>query len=86
MSNFGSVFSLLKLVYIFGLFTAFIILCARPAFHNFQEAGVIIEKSVAQRTDQDSPSITFCALNEDGFGWKEQSAGKINYRVRDTLL
>ena len=68
----------LRLIVIAVLFTIFVNMFAKPSFNNYLNAGVIIEKSSVRREREDTPAITFCAMdNETGTGWKN----KINIKV-----
>ena len=82
MGNFKSWSYFLRLIFIVGLFTLFLLKFALPSINNYLDAGVIIEKSSARREDKDSPAITFCALNNMQIGWKNQTNGAEVYQLK----
>ena len=62
-----------KLSFIAMLVLVFIIKFALPSFNMYKDAGVIVEKYSIRREHKDSPTITFCAVNENYMGWKDDS-------------
>ena len=61
-----------KLIFIAGLFSIFVVTFARPSIEKYLNAEVIVEKSSLKREKKDSPAITFCAYNEQNYGWKKK--------------
>ena len=61
---------LLKLLFVALLFAFFVWQFAIPSFRKFLYSGVTIDESWVRRQPEDSPSVTFCALNNDIMGWK----------------
>ena len=60
-----------KLLFIALLFSVFVWQFAIPSFHKYLSAGVMVDKSYRRRVAEDSPSVSFCALNNNTeFGWK----------------
>ena len=61
----------LKLLFIALLFSVFVWQFAIPSFQKYLTAGVMVDKSWRKRKSKDSPSVSFCALNnKTGLGWK----------------
>ena len=68
-----SVVWVFKLSFIAMLVSVFIIKFALPSFNKYRDAGVIVEKHSIRREHVDTPTITFCATNENYVGWKNDS-------------
>ena len=68
-----SVLWVFKLSFIAMLVSVFIIKFALPSFNKYRDAGVIVEKHSIRREHVDTPTITFCATNENYVGWKNDS-------------
>ena len=68
-----SVVWIFNLSFIAMLVSVFIIKFALPSFNMYKDAGVIVEKYSIRREHKDSPTITFCAVNENYMGWKDDS-------------
>ena len=93
MWNFKYWSCFLRLIFIAGLFTLFLIKFAWPSFKIYLNEGVIIEKSSARSQTEDSPSITCCVLsNRTDRGWRTEQlneSGKhwvdINCNSPDTV-
>ena len=67
---------LLRLIVIAVLFTIFVNIFALPSFNNYLDSGVFIDKRSVGRESNDTPAITFCAMdNETKIGWKNKSFG-----------
>ena len=65
----------LKLLFVALLFTFFVWRFAIPSFKKFLYSGVTIDKTWARRQQEDSPSVTFCALNNKAMlGWKRNES------------
>ena len=63
----------LRLLFIAGLFTVFVCRFAWPSFNKYLHSGVFVDQSTKRRENKDSPTITFCALNnETEKGWKKK--------------
>ena len=62
-----------RLMFIAILFSVFIIKFALPSFHLYRDAGVFVDKHSIRRGVTASPAITFCALNRNNLGWKNDS-------------
>ena len=59
------------------LFTCFVWKFAIPSFEKFLDSGVMVDKIWAPRQPEDSPSFTFCALNNNELmGWKSNKSLK----------
>ena len=56
-----------------SLFTIFVVKFAVPSFMKFVNSGTVNDKSWRQKTEEDFPSVTFCALNNKTLmGWKNK--------------
>ena len=63
-----------KLLFIAFLFSVFVWQFAIPSFQKYLTAGVMVDKSWRRRQPEDSPTVTFCARNNNtGLGWKSMS-------------
>ena len=73
-----SVVRIFKLSFIAMLVSVFIIKFALPSFKMYKDAGVVVEKYSTRRKHTDSPTITFCAVNANYMGWKDDSIGMVD--------
>ena len=71
MRNFLSWHFFLKSLFVALLFTFFVWRFAVPSIQKFLTSGVIVDRSWVRRQPEDSPSVTFCAQNNNTLGgWK----------------
>ena len=67
----------LRLLITAALFTIFVSIFALPSYNKYLNAGIFIDKSLVKRKKTDTPSVTFCALNnETDLGWKTKTKVK----------
>ena len=71
---------LLKLFFVILLFSFFVWQFAIPSFEKYLYSGNLGDKTKVYRNQEDSPSVTLCALNKKtGFGWK---SSKITHHTK----
>ena len=80
MRKFKSWAFVLRLLIIAALFNIFVSRFAAPSSNKYLNAGIFIDKSSVSRENKDTPSITFCALNNETHqGWKNQTKLKADF-------
>ena len=61
---------LLKLFFVILLFSFFVWQFAIPSFEKYLYSGNLGDKTKVYRNQEDTPSVTFCALKKTELGWK----------------
>ena len=63
----------MKVVFLSVLFGLFLWNFAIPSFHKYLYSGLMVDTTWKARTPEDSPSLTFCAMNSLSYvGWKKK--------------
>ena len=77
----------LKSLFVALLFTFFVWQFAIPSFRKFLYSGVIADKRWILREPENSPSMTFCALNsETSLGWKSNKTFYEDWYTKSAMV
>ena len=61
----------MKFLFVASVFSIFVLQFAIPSFNKYLYSGLTVDTTWEPRIPEDSPSITFCALNNKSMlGWK----------------